>query len=183
MVEKKRTLRDAVREAKPKHKNCEMPVVVSPSEQAPVAKTWTTVPAVELVAALCGHNVEFDLGAEKHRAERREKITDRKCFDCRQKAMADFEARRKAEAAERRKNRPIGHRDRKELGRLPHGSVFGPHVYDAGEKRWTGTLTIPIDCGEPQVFVASASGIFPLHSALDAMYRKWVDNHSTVVTT
>lgn len=152
MEQKKRTLRDAVREAAEKPKV--QPVVPVPPK--------TMVGSTEQVPALCGHAVTFDLGPEKHRVERRKKITDKACQDCRLKAQAEREAKDRAAAEDRR---------RRNIGRLPDKSVFGPHTFDAASLSWTGTLTVPLGAGEVVVFTATASGILPLHSKLDKLYR------------
>lgn len=161
MVEKKRTLRDAVRDASAKPK-------VQPPVSVLVGPT-ILVPKVELVEALCKHVVEFELGPEKYRLERRKKITEKACKDCRLKAQAEREAKERAEGAERRKNQSA--KDKRQIGRLPDQSVFGPHKFNAASLTWTGTLTIPLSASEVVVFTASASGILGLHSKLDKMYR------------
>jgi hypothetical protein len=53
---------------------------------------------------------------------------------------------------------------------LPDGSRFEVR-YDAGQERWSGTLTVPAAGGEPATFTGSGSNLYKLLARLDERYR------------
>lgn len=150
----------------------------------------------EMVKALCGHTVSFDLYAkDRFRNERRKKITDRKCGACRD---ADNKLRMQQDAVEkaaRDTNKPKKPRNRKPRkpfwlkpnsakngklwGRLPHGAEF--HVrWDAEKREWIGVpgLTVPNFHGQDLTFGGSGNGVFWLLPQLDMKFRQWWrENH------
>jgi hypothetical protein len=192
---KKRSLRDAVREHQQKagQKQVAAPAA-APAEPLPQEKPAGSKPPppafdrFEDVPAACGHSVPFGLypdKKDKFREQRRKKITDRPCAECRQKAHQERTAKEKAEGQGRRKNKPAKvegwkREASRNLGRLPHGSRFANLVYDAEKQEWSGTLEIPTVAetdGNGKLktvsFSAVASGVFRLLSVLDRQYREW----------
>ncbi len=138
------------------------------------------VVGVEKVTCACGHEADLPLypdRQDKFRAARRQDLINRPCPACRQKAHAELTAREQAAAAERRKSRG-GPPPRKEKAarppaeRLPHGSAFAVS-YDAGAKKWGGTLTVPTAEGN-KAFRGEAGAVFKLLEQLDGQYREWL---------
>ena len=120
----------------------------------------------EDVVVRCGHVEKFGLlpdGKDRFRDDRRRKLAGRDCKACREKrAMelaadaesrrAEKERRRQGEAAKRPKP------SRPPAGRLPDGSRYDVR-YDATDKAWSGTLTVPTP-GGPLTFEGTRSGVW-----------------------
>jgi len=136
----------------------------------PFQKVKPPVVGVEQVTVRCGHVVPFelfDLKKDKFRNDRRKKLTDRDCSDCRIKAQearqaADQEAARKRRLDKPKKEKPPANPS----GRLPDGSRFDI-TWDAAKEQWSGTLAVPGLAS----FTAAASGVFKLLQVLDGLYR------------
>jgi hypothetical protein len=143
----------------------------------------------ETVKAICGHDVQFGLWPDKQdkfRKERRLKLTEKKCPECRaadnKVREAEEQKRREEKAARIAANPPVpqnppgtkkkwrNSNKARLYARLPHKSEF--HVsYDAEKVLWSGRLSIP--CGDLVLsFEASNSSVFWLLSQLDDLYRK-----------
>jgi hypothetical protein len=135
----------------------------------------------EDVMARCGHVEKFGLlpdNKDRFRQDRRKKAMGRDCRACREKRQLEQEeaARLRLAEKERRKTQEPQRRaggekaTRPESGRLPDGSRFEVS-YDATKERWSGTLTVPTDGGEPATFNGSGSGLVRMLSSLDKLYR------------
>jgi hypothetical protein len=126
----------------------------------------------EQVTCACGHAVKFESfpgKPDKYRDERRKKLADRPCPQCRaeahEKTIAEQKAKAELRKAELRKQ-PKASPPQRFPGRLPHASEFHA-VYDAETKTWSGTLTI-----EGAVFTGKFDGVFRLMHELDNKYRE-----------
>ena len=135
--------------------------------------------AYEDVIAACGHPAKFGLfenRLDRFRKDRRKKVTDRPCKECREKRRIEEEAalaKRKAEKELRKQQMELeqakqpGGPKAANGGRLPDASAFAVR-FDATKNEWSGTLTIP----GVEPFSGSASGLFRLLEKLDRHYRQ-----------
>jgi len=191
---KPRSILDAAREAKARGVKTEPPKVEQPpvvqkqepkTELKPAAKKPFAKPPPPPFAktikikASCGHEIEFGLWddkKDKFREQRKKKNEGMPCKECRQAAHLKREAEQKAIAdanpKKKKKNKGPSNAQRK-IERLPTGSVF--HATYIEDKKWTGTLTVPIEGREPEVFTAFDSAVFKLMSYLDHKYRKFLE--------
>lgn len=148
------------------------PHAAAPARPAGPRKPAPPIVAYEDVTVACGHVEKFGLfedRLDRFRKERRKKLIDRPCRECRaQKRRAEEEAAksRKAEKQQHSAARAPGKTAGDNCQRLPSKSAFAV-VYDADKTQWSGTLTI----GE-KVFTGSAGGVFKLLRRLDQQYRE-----------
>src|SRR4051794_31888101 len=107
---------------------------MKPSDASRYDKPKPPVVRTEQVVCSCGHQVEFELFADKvdrFRDGRRKKLTDRPCPTCRKKAHEERMAKDQAAAAERQNAKPATPGKPKEREqRLPDGAAFAVR-YDA----------------------------------------------------
>jgi hypothetical protein len=149
------------------------PKPAKPKGQPSPQKVKPPVVAVVQVQALCGHTVMFEHfadKADKFRAERRKKLTDKACGSCRQAANAEREAaERAARGVTAKPKKPKGEKWHDgDHQRLPDAAHFTIDPYCAATKTWTGSLDVP---GFERFGPLTMSGIFRLLKALDAQYR------------
>jgi hypothetical protein len=138
--------------------------------QAPQVKPKPPSVSTEQVKALCGHPVTLELLAkDPYRDRRREKLTERACPACRQKANAEREAKAEADR-EAKPQKPKGSPG----GRLPDCSRIET-IYYAETTTWEGSLTVP----GAGVFLDQAGGINRLLQRLDQQYRDWLAEKAT----
>lgn len=107
------------------------------------------------IHALCGHKAKPDA------------TKDSLGGNC--PACAKATKERKAKAAKAKL-----HAKRMATNRLPDGAVFNV-TYSAASQAWTGTLKIP----DIDVFQSTQSGVFPLLSRLDFLYRAWLQRQES----
>jgi hypothetical protein len=144
-----------------------------------------------MVKAQCGHEVEFELfedKKDKYRENRRKKITDQACKECREKAnaertriqMEEARARREAEGKPCRRGQGWKSEADAHTRRLPNGSSFSV-TWDAFRQTWSGSLTV-VSVSPPLVFSASAGGVFRLLQQLDRLFREWLGKQNVEET-